>query len=132
VIEIGMSFDLNADMVGDPPCADSARFLLRQFYPLELKIFVERVNRTVPPNDVVFFERSKKFGPLDEFSGDGVKNKTGVKRRDEGDVHGKAWRVLNLFDLHPVDLFALFFRYEVDLLYALAESCSLKERLKAR
>jgi hypothetical protein len=119
-------------MVEDPPGADSARLLLRKFYPLELKVLVERGNRAIPPNDIVFFERSKEFGPLYKFPSYSVQNKAGVKCRDEGNVYGETRRVFNLFDLHSVDLLALVFRHEIDLFDALAEGCSLKEGFKTR
>ena len=55
-----------------------------------------------------------------------------MKRGDEGDVDGEAGRILDLRDLHPVDLLALLFGNQIDLSDALAERGALQEALRGR
>src|SRR5262249_35016860 len=99
-------FDLNS-MGNTPRGADRAALLRAQRDPLQLKMLVERVHRAVAPDNVVLLDRGQIFGPPGWPARDGVEDVAGVERGDEGDVDSKAGRVLDLGDLHAVDLLAL-------------------------
>ena len=54
-----------------------------------------------------------------------------MERGDEGDIDGEAGGVLDLGDLHAVDLFALLLGDQIDLSDALAERRALQRRFEA-
>ena len=118
--------------MGDAPRRAHRALLLRaELDPLQLKMLLERMDGPVAPDEVVLVDRGQVLGALGQLPRDGVEHEARVERGDEGDVDGETGRILDLGDLHPIDLLALLVGDQIDFPDALPELGALQDGFEA-
>src|SRR5260370_3590873 len=122
---------LDLNVGGTPYRTNSAIFLRVQHNPLQLEMAVERMDRPVAPNEVVFLDGRQVFRPFGKAPGDGVQCEARMKCRNERDINRETRRIFDLRYLESIDLLPLFLGIQVDLPHALPVLRALQDGFEA-